>query len=77
MKKIINGLVSSFLIIYENYILNPHISKILLKNNDAIDKFNKASKLYNVSKGARYQDVMVYALKNVEQICTQLKIFSK
>jgi len=77
IKKILSGIIVSFLLIYENYILNPQISKVILKNGDSYEKFMRASKLYNVSKGVRYQDVMVYALKNVEMISTQVKIFSK
>ncbi len=77
MKKVISGLVTSFLIIYENYILTPQISKMLMKHGDIHDKYYKASKVYNVSKGVRYQDVMVYALKTVESVSQQLKIFSK
>jgi len=78
LKKIIEGLTVSFLIIYENYILNPQISKFLFKSSDIHDnKFLRVSKLHNVSKGIKYQDVMVIVLKNIEMISQQIKIFSK
>lgn len=76
IKKVVSGLITSFLLIYENYILSPQVSKFLLKHGDIHEKFSKASKIYNISKSVRYQDVMVYALKNLETISTQIKIFS-
>lgn len=77
IKKVISGIVSSFLIIYENYIASPQILKFLCKHGDLNDKFYKASKMYNSTKGLRFQDVLVYSLKSVESISTQMKILSK